>query len=177
MTLRLETLGSDAPLILTLALHKVDQARFERLRRLHFPPDRNLIPAHVTLFHKLPGESLDDVRAAIDAAAAAQAPFPVQATGLRFIGRGCAYTLDAPPLLALRAGLARTWREWLTLQDQQGYRPHVTIQNKATPAAARMLFDAMQAGFAPFTVRAEGLSLWRYLGGPWQAVGQHPFGA
>ena len=163
------------PLILTLGLHEDDQARFERLRRLHFPPERNLIPAHVTLFHHLPGAEVDAVQAALAERCAAQPAFDVAVTGLRFLGRGVAYELQSPDLLALRRGLAGRWQEWLTLQDQQGYRPHITIQNKATAEAARALRDAMQAGFAPFTVRAEGLLLWRYLGGPWQALGQHRF--
>ena len=163
------------PLILTLGLHTDDQARFERLRRLHFPPERNLIPAHVTLFHHLPGAEVEAVQATLAERCAAQTAFDVTVTGLRFLGRGVAYELQSPDLVALRRGLAGQWQDWLTLQDRQGYRPHITIQNKATGEAARALRDAMQAGFAPFTVRAEALLLWRYLGGPWQAVGQHPF--
>ena len=163
------------PLILTLGLHPGDQARFERLRRLHFPPERNLIPAHATLVHHLPGHELEAVQEELAARCAQQPPFDVDVTGLRFLGRGVAYELHAPDLLALRRGLAGQWRDWLTLQDQQGWRPHVTIQNKATPEAARALRDAMQAGFAPFTVRAEGLLLWRYMGGPWLAAGRHSF--
>src|ERR1700712_5017184 len=50
-----EPTGDHAPLILTLALHGEDQARFDRLRIAHFPPERNLIPAHITMFHHLPG--------------------------------------------------------------------------------------------------------------------------
>lgn len=165
----------DAPLILTLALHGDDQARFDRLRRLHFPPERNMIPAHVTLFHHLPGAERDAVQAAVAARCAVQAPFAVDVRGLRFLGRGVAYELHAPDLLAIRADLARQWQDRLTPQDRQGWRPHITIQNKAAPDAARALRDAMQAGFAPFTVRAEGLLLWRYLGGPWEALGRHPF--
>lgn len=164
---------TDAPLILTLALHADDQARFERLRRLHFPPDRNLIPAHVTLFHHLPGQEVEAARDAIEARCAAP-PFPVAVSGLRFLGRGVAYALEAPALAALRADLAREWAGWLTLQDRQGWRPHVTIQNKAPPEAARALHANLQAAFTPFTVRAEGLDLWRYLGGPWKHMGRHP---
>ena len=96
------------------------------------------------------------------------------AAGLRFLGRGVAYELRAPELVGLRGRLARGWQDWLTPQDAQGYRPHVTIQNKAAPEAARALRDAMQAGFAPFTVRAEGLLLWHYLGGPWELAGGAP---
>lgn len=165
---------TDAPLILTLALHPDDQARFERLRRLHFPPDRNMIPAHATLFHHLPGPQIKAVQEEI-AARCAVPSFPVSVSGLRFLGRGVAYALEASALTALRAGLARAWDGWLTPQDRQGYRPHVTIQNKALPEAARALHAKLQAAFAPFSVRAEGLDLWRYLGGPWEPVSRHRF--
>lgn len=166
---------SDAPLILTLGLHADDQARFERLRALHFPTDRNLIPAHITLFHHLPGREIEAVQQTLEQQCNAVPPFEVTAAGLRFLGRGVAYSLTAPALSTLRASLAKQWRPWLTLQDQQGYRPHVTIQNKATPEAARALHRSLEAAFTPFTVRAEALLLWRYLGGPWEAAGRFAF--
>lgn len=168
---------NDAPLILTLRLADEAQARFDRLRALHFPPERNLVPAHVTLFHHLPGAEADAVRSALDAACAGTAPFAVEATGLRSLGRGVAYELHAPELPRLRAGLARVWTDWLTPQDRQGFRPHVTVQNKVAPERARALLADMQAGFAPFAFEALGLRLWRYLGGPWEAVSEHPFAA
>ena len=96
-------------------------------------------------------------------------------SGLRFLGRGVAYALESPELSTLRASFAREWDGWLTPQDRQGYRPHVTIQNKASPETARALHANLQAAFAPFTVRAEGLDLWRYLGGPWKQQSRHPF--
>ena len=165
---------TSAPLILTLALHPDDQARFERLRQLHFPAGRNVIPAHVTLFHHLPGEEVAAVSDAV-AARCVVPPFPVAVPGLRFLGRGVAYALESSGLSALRASLAREWDGWLTPQDRQGWRPHVTIQNKAASEAARALHASLQAAFTPFTVRAEGLDMWRYLGGPWELVGRHPF--
>ncbi len=163
-----------APLILTLALYADDQARFERLRSLHFPAERNLIPAHVTLFHHLPGAEIEAVSDAIEARCT-MPPFAVAVSGLRFLGRGVAYTLESAELLALRAGLARHWDGWLTPQDRQGYRPHLTVQNKASPEAARELLAHLQAAFTPFTVRAEALLLWRYLGGPWEQQSRHRF--
>ena len=164
------------PLILTLGLHPDDQARFDRLRTLHFPAGRNQVPAHITLFHRLPGAELPAIQALLAAEAAAIPPFPVEASGLRFLGHGVAYDLRAPALTALRGRLARAWAGWLTPQDAQGFRPHVTIQNKALPADARALHAAMQAGFAPFAVRAAGLRLWHYLGGPWEPAGDHTLG-
>ena len=167
--------ASAPPLILTLALHPDDQARFDRLRTLHFPVERNMIPAHVTLFHHLPGADIDAIQDTLARECTALPAFTVEAAGLRFLGRGVAYELQAAELLALRGRLARAWQDWLTPQDAQGYRPHVTVQNKARPEDARALRDAMQAGFAPFSVRAEGVLLWHYLGGPWKLAGEHRF--
>ena len=52
---------SEAPLILTLRFDGEAFARLDDLRRAHFPPERNQIPAHLTLFHALPGEALEEV--------------------------------------------------------------------------------------------------------------------
>ena len=166
---------SGAPLILTLGLEASAQARFDRLRAEHFPARLNVIPAHVTLFHALPGIEQEGIQRALASRCAATPAFTVDATGVRSLGRGVAYTLHAPPLQRLRADLAQLWQDWLTPQDRQGFRPHITVQNKAEPEAARALLQAMQAGFTPFTFPAEGLALWRYLGGPWEPVSTHPF--
>lgn len=135
-----------------------------------------MLAAHVTMFHRLPGQELPAIQQTLDQRCAALPNFTVAVSGLRFLGRGVAFALDAPALTGLHAGLRRHWHAWLTAQDLQGYRPHVTIQNKVATETARALHASMQAGFVPFTVRAEGLLLWRYLGGPWEAVSAHPFG-
>jgi 2'-5' RNA ligase len=163
------------PLIVTLLLAEEAQRRFDRLRAAHFPPERNWLAAHVTLFHALPGEQAPAVDADL-AAAAARPPFPVEVTGVRFLGRGVAYSLASPELAELRAGLATAWAPWLTPQDRQPHAPHVTVQNKVDPAVARALHAELGAGFVPETVPARGLALWRYLGGPWEPVAEHLFG-
>jgi 2'-5' RNA ligase len=163
------------PLILTLALDEAAFARLDGLRRRHFPPERNLVPAHLTLFHKLPGVEQDAVLAELAAQAAGQPPFAMRAVGVQFLGSGVAVRLEAPELLALRGRLAAAWAPWLGAQDRQPFRPHVTIQNKVSPAAARELHAALSAGFAPFPVEARGFLLWRYLGGPWKRVAEVPF--
>jgi 2'-5' RNA ligase len=167
--------GPEAPLILTLRMDAASFGRFDALRRAHFPPERNLIPAHLTLFHHLPGDRAAEVAAALAAACAEEAPIDLAATGLRPLGRGVAFELDAPRLLALRRRLAALWAPWLTAQDRAGFRPHVTVQNKVAPIEARALLGRLRAGFEPFPVRGEGLLLWRYLGGPWAAAGDFPF--
>jgi 2'-5' RNA ligase len=162
------------PLVVTLLLDDEAQGRFDRLRAEHFPPERNHVAAHVTLFHALPGEHLDAVRADLATAADREA-FDVAVTGLRFLGRGVAFTLESAELGALRAELAAAWQPCLTRQDRQRHAPHVTVQNKVEPAVARALHDRLLAEFVPYRVRARGLGLWRYLGGPWEPLAELPF--
>lgn len=163
------------PLILTLGLDAGSFARLDALRRAHFPPALNRIPAHVTLFHHLPGAAEGEVAATLAHACAATPAFAVRVTGLRSLGRGVALSLEAPEAARLRADLARGWEAWLTPQDRQGWRPHVTVQNKVAPDVARATLAALAAGFAPWEARAQGLLLWRYRGGPWEAAGEFPF--
>jgi 2'-5' RNA ligase len=161
------------PLILTLKLDEAAFARFDGERRAWFPERLNFIPAHVTLFHNLPGEELSTVVRDLEREAAAMSAFPVEVSGLRKLGRGTAYELRSPDLAGLRARLAERWAAWLTTQDRQGFKPHVTVQNKVSPEEARSLYDRLAAEFRPETVRAEGLLLWRYKGGPWDPVGDY----
>ena len=165
---------STAPLVLTLGLDDAATARFDALRRAHFPAERLVVGAHLTLFHALPGEHEDAVRGEL-AAAAERPAFEVAVTGVRSLGRGVAYDLESAELDALRASLARAWAPWLTPQDRQRHRAHVTVQNKVTPEAARALHARLSASFVPGTVTARGLGLWRYLGGPWEPVATFPF--
>ena len=166
-----------APLILTLALDPSSEALFEAQRRCWFPPAQNQIPAHVTLFHHLPGHALADIRASLDGLCAQQRPSSFNATGLRFLGRGVAYALHAPEAAAFHAKLAALWQPVLTAQDRQGWRPHVTIQNKVPPADARALHDRLQGAFVPFSGTVTGVMLWHYLGGPWRREAVFPFGS
>jgi 2'-5' RNA ligase len=164
------------PLVLTALLAAPVQERLDALRRAHFPPDRNHLAAHVTLFHALPGEELGAVRAAVEDAARRE-PVPVRVAGVRLLGRGVAFRLESPELLGLRAALAREWAPWLTPQDARKAELHVTVQNKVEPAAARALHAELSAGFAPEETAATGLGLWRYRGGPWEPVARVPFRA
>ncbi len=168
------TVGQAPPLVLTLQLDPASQARFDALRRAHFPPERNHLQAHVTLFHALPGEREDDVRAGVGAAAQRPA-YDVQVVRVRSLGTGVAFDLRSSELSAQRAGLARRWQPWLTPQDARPHAAHVTVQNKVTPDRARALLQELEAGFAPYAVRATGLALWRYLGGPWEPLGDYRF--
>ena len=151
------------------------QERFDRLRRAHFPPERNFLQAHLTLFHHLPGDRTDEIVATVEETCREQDPLTLRAKGLLFMGRGVAYAFDAPELVALRRRLAEGWGPWLTPQDRQGFRPHVTVQNKVPAQEARALHERLREGFSPFEVGGEGLSPWRYMGGPWRPVVAYPF--
>jgi len=49
------------PLILTAHIPDADLKPFNDLRQAHFPPERNFLQAHLTMFHRLPGEFLERV--------------------------------------------------------------------------------------------------------------------
>ncbi len=164
-----------APLILTLRMDPASFARLDALRRAHFPPQRNHLSAHLTLFHALPGEHAAEVAANLAAACAATAPVPLRFSGLRAFGKGVAYAVESAPLGRLRGLLVRNWHAWLTAQDRGGFRPHVTVQNKVDSAEARALFAELQAEFSPWDGTGDGLLLWRYRGGLWEAEGEFPF--
>jgi 2'-5' RNA ligase len=165
---------SVAPLILTVALDEASQSSFDELRRAHFPPARNHLAAHVTLFHALPGE--DEAQVVEDVAAAARRPpLAVEVARVRSLGRGVAFDLSSPALDDVRAHLARRWAGRLSRQDLAPFRPHVTVQNKVEPAQARALLTELGRGFEPWTCTALGLSLWWYRGGPWEHLVTSPF--
>lgn len=160
----------DAPLIVTAGLDPQASAQFDELRQRHFPPERNVLAAHVTLFHHLDGDAEAAVRADLVAEARRQGPFDACVRRLRNLGRGVAYDIDSPTLVALRARLAERWRDQLTEQDRRWRQPHVTVQNKVAPERARALLEELSVGFVPYEVRVERLVLWRYRGGPWELV-------
>ncbi|WP_456237595.1 2'-5' RNA ligase family protein [Jiella pelagia] len=89
---------ADAPLILTLGFDAASFAHLDAMRRRHFPAERNLIPAHLTLFHHLPGDEEQEIAATLRAVTRDAAPIPLTVTGLRFLGRGTAYEIAAPRL-------------------------------------------------------------------------------
>ena len=162
------------PLVVTLLLDDATQARFDDLRRRHFPAERNHLAAHVTVFHALPGDRVDDVLADLRAAAP-PAPLGLLVSGVRFLGRGVAFELAGADAVALRTSLAARWGAWLTPQDRQRWRPHVTVQNKVDAATARALYADLAGAFAPEPAAGTGLALWRYRGGPWEPVERVPF--
>ncbi|MFC3691225.1 2'-5' RNA ligase family protein [Chenggangzhangella methanolivorans] len=157
-----------APLILTLRLDADRQARFDALRAMYFPPERNFLAAHVTLFHKLPGDALSAIVFRLSRLAEGTPPPEVKVEAPYLIGRGVAFRLASPAADALRRDLAQDWRDWLTPQDRGKSRLHVTVQNKVLAAEAKALLSNLSPDFSPSAFKSPGLDLWRYLGGPWE---------
>lgn len=163
-------------LIVTALLDEVSQSRFDGERQRHFPAAKNFLRAHVTLFHALPGEELESVTQTLEGVCREQAAATFETSGLFFLGRGVAYGLQMPEVVAVRARLAAAWRDWLTPQDRQTFRPHLTVQNKVAPVEARTTLEELQAAYVPWRGEVSGLALWRYEGGPWSDIAKMRFG-
>lgn len=164
-----------APLILTLKLDQASFDRFNALRQQYFPPERNYLSAHVTLFHALPGAEILSIQDHLASICSQTASLPLHFPQLRFLGRGVAIEIDCPQLVQIRQQLAIVWQPWLTPQDRQGYRPHITIQNKVTSTEARQLYEQLSRIWQPCYGYGEGLLLWHYQGGPWQLAAEFLF--
>ncbi|RYF54443.1 MAG: 2'-5' RNA ligase family protein [Comamonadaceae bacterium] len=168
--------STPTPLILTLQMEAASAATFTQLRRRHFPPARNWLDAHITLFNALPSRAFDEVLQDVAELAAQTRAFSMRVERVRFLGAGVAFDLASPDALVLRRTLAERWGHMLGRQDLQWRGPlHVTVQNKVRPEVARALHSELTRDFEPRDLDATGLELWRYLGGPWQAVGTWGF--
>jgi hypothetical protein len=166
--------GGLAPLIVTAELPQAIQSRADQLRLAHYPPERNQLKAHVTLFHALPPSVEDEVRDALAAEARAK-PVPGRLEGAMNLGRGTALRIESPGMLAIWERLAERFHGLLTPQDEHTPRLHVTIQNKVAPSVAKALQRELAATFEPRDFAFHGLALHRYRGGPWEAVRAWPF--
>ena len=166
--------GAPAPLIVTAELPEALQSRADQLRAAHYPPDRNQLRAHVTLFHALP-PSVEDELCEVLAVEARARPVAARLEGVMNLGRGTALRLASPAMLALRERLAERFHGLLTPQDENIPRLHVTIQNKVSPAEARALQQTLAVTIEPRDFAFAALALHRYRGGPWEFVKRWSF--
>ncbi|MEO5640649.1 MAG: 2'-5' RNA ligase family protein [Sphingomicrobium sp.] len=161
-------------LIVTADFAPADFAFLDVERRAHYPAERNILPAHLTLFHALPPSVEPELRRRLAELADRAAPRATLA-GLRGLGSGVAYAVASDELDELRAELADHFRGCLTAQDAQGWRAHVTIQNKVDPRVARDLLIDKERHFTPRPLGLKGLALHRYRDGPWETVQRWSF--
>jgi hypothetical protein len=167
--------GPPAPIIVTALLGSADFAWADALRREHFPAERNQLPAHLTLFHHLPPSVLDSLKRLLSAEARSTARLAARITRLISLGQGVALAVESPGLAAIRARIADALHGQLMPQDQAAWRPHITIQNKVPPSAARALLNTLRAEFRPRPIEIAGLALHAYRGGPWEPIADYKF--
>ena len=164
-----------APLIVTAELPADLQAWANALRRAHYPPERNQVDAHVTLFHALPPSCEDELHGLFAAAARGHAPASARLEGVMSLGNGTALRIESPAMTALRRDMAGRLHGLLTAQDQAEPRLHVTVQNKVSPREAKALQHELSAKITAREFRFAGLALHRYRGGPWEALKRWSF--
>ncbi|WP_265570869.1 2'-5' RNA ligase family protein [Sphingomicrobium nitratireducens] len=162
-------------LIVTAMIEARDLAWLDALRRKHFPPERNHLKAHLTMFHALAPSLESEVRWLLARLASDNAAPEARLVGLMSLGRGVAYRVESQGLEEVRQLLAEHFHGALTAQDALGWRPHITVQNKVQPAVAKALRAELEADFHPRPLGIAGLALHRYMGGPWEPLGRWPF--
>jgi hypothetical protein len=137
----------------------------------HFPPARNVLSAHLTMFHRLSGPQLE----LLDEIDLPLRPLDVRFDGAVFLGAGVAIRVRSPALDRLRQVIRNEMGDGLSRQDAQTWKSHVTVQNKAAPDIARELYRTLQDDSIASNGHATALLVWEYLGGPWKLVRRLPF--
>jgi hypothetical protein len=163
------------PFIVTAELPADVLSWADGLRRAHFPPERNWLKAHVTLFHAFAPSLREELRALLGGIAKSHAPPRCRLDGLMNLGKGTALRLESPSLLAIRAEIAARFHGALTAQDSHPPRLHITIQNKVTPEAAKALQAELAPTLKPRDFAFTGLGLHRYLNPHWEVEQVWPF--
>lgn len=162
------------PLLITAELPEDIFAWADTLRRTHYPPERNRLGAHVTLFHALPPSAEPEVRRLL--AELSRSPPPeAQVSGLMDLGRGTAFAVESPGMLALHAELAERLHGLLQQKDARPLRLHITVQNKVTRAEARALQAELSRSLLLRDFRFNGFGLYGWTGDLWRLSRIFPF--
>lgn len=160
---------------MTAALPPDIQGWAEKLRRQHYPPERNHLHAHVTLFHSFAPSLFEELRGYLPTITREFTAPEAEINGLLDLGKGTAIALRSPQLLALRERIADHFHGSLTAQDLYEPRPHITIQNKVSKERARALQAELALDVEPRRFVFPALELHLYQDGPWQLIKRSPF--
>lgn len=164
-----------APFIVTAELPEDVFAWSNGLRAEHFPPERNWLKAHVTLFHSFAPSLRDELPRFLARMAGEFAPPRAQVNGLMDLGEGTALAIHSPQMLAVRDTIADHFRDMLTRQDQGGKKLHITVQNKVDRKTALALQQQLAARLNPRDFAFTGLGLHIYRNPHWEAAGVWKF--
>ena len=153
------------PLILTLQLDPFAQTFYENLRRRHFPPERNLIPAHLTLFHQLPDKDSTYTTVRELARIHSGPPARPQHSPVDRARRCHLLPIRTTRLTPLRS-LARIQGS----THSPGPPALPTAHRHPKQGRSRNRIGYALRARCPFVAPPNGigLTLWRYLGGPWK---------
>jgi len=162
---------SPAPFIVTAELPADIFAWVDGLRRAHFPPKRNVLSAHVTLFHSFAPTLREELLRVLGGFAARFAPPDAAIDGLMNLGNGTALGVRSPGMLRVREQIAEHFHGMLTAQDNHPPRLHITIQNKVTPQEARKLQAMLGPALEARRFRFTGLGLHSYRITHWESQG------
>lgn len=166
-----------APLLVTADLPGDIFAWADALRRAHFPPERNRLKAHVTLFHALPPSVRGELSRLLADLAASTEPPEARVSGLMKLGKGTALAIDSPAMVELRTLIQDRMHGLMTPQDTEPLRLHITIQNKVPPEQARGLQSQLGPVLEPREFRFRGFELFAYEDGLWRPLRRFPFRA
>jgi hypothetical protein len=163
-----------APIIVTALIGDPDFAYLDALRCTYFPPERNHLRAHLTMFHHLPPSCEAELLQLLKDEARGNDP-QARLAGIINLGGGVAFRVDSPDLEDIRARIAERFAPMLMPQDRNPWRAHVTVQNKVKATDARALLDHLSVDFKPRPLALAGLAAWWYRGGPWEPIGAYAF--
>ena len=163
------------PIIMTATMGASDFAWANALRQKHFPAERNLLSAHITLFHQLSPQGLDEIVGMVKETTV-NCPNPAsEIVEILHLGKGVAYKIHAPELMEMRQFFAESLHGLLTVQDQQIPRLHITVQNKVSEEKSKALFKELSGAFQSRPFEINGLALHYYMDGPWEKIGDWRF--
>jgi 2'-5' RNA ligase len=155
-------------------MRQADFAWADGLRRRWFPPERNQVPAHITLLRHLPPSREAEVRRML-ACHARAAPPPARIDRLLDLGGGVALHVESPALQSIRAEIAERLHGLLLPPDQAEPRLHITIQNQVSRAEALKTLARLNHDFRPRAIGISGLACWHYQTGRWSPIARYSF--
>ena len=166
-----------SPHLVLATLPEALQARLDALRRAHYPAARNHHPAHLTLFHAIPGMVAGELTGLLAALAAQTPPPRIVIDRVIDLDSGTALGVYSPDLVMLRDTIADHFHGLLTGGDAVPPRLHVTIQNKVDRPAARALQRTLAASWHTLEAQVPALAMHRVVDGVWLPVGTWRFRA
>ena len=166
---------SHAPFIVTAELPGDVFAWADTLRRAHFPPERNNLAAHVTLFHSLAPSLREELPRELARLAGEYAPPKAEIDGLMDLGSGTALFIRSNGMQAVRDQLADLFFTMLTAQDRGAKKLHITVQNKVDRAAAKALQAKLGETILTRRFAFTGLGLHIYRNPHWESLGVWKF--